>query len=459
MERGTLRRTSLAAPLLLAALAACAPQPIILSYQPVGEASWTSLKKPPRVYVEPARDVSGGVEFSGSGGRAFKPDVIRPPADAVTAALRDELARSGLPLAASSAEADAVISAEIARFAAYWDAGGDMTVESELELAMSASDKRGRTVWTQKIAAGGRSLGLGSGMEGGAPNKALNAALAEGAQRAVSAFIAHGIPNLAAPAPVVAADPEPAQIVSDVDRLPRERAFPRRDAYAVVIGVERYRQELPNADDAVHDARVAAEYLERVLGYPRSHVAVLTDEHAAKGDFEKYLERWLPNRVRPGDEVFVYYSGHGAPDSANGTAYLVPYDGDPAYLAQTAYPVERLYAQLAKLKAKRIYLAMDSCFSGAGGRSVIARGVRPLVDVKQDPLPRGAILMAASAANQVSNTYEEKGHGLFTYFLLKGMKEKGANMRAVFDYLKPEVARVSRLQYNEEQDPQWRQGR
>ena len=53
----------------------------------------------------------------------------------------------------------------------------------------------------------------------------------------------------------------------------------------------------------------------------------------------------------------------------------------------------------------------------------------------------------------------EKGHGLFTYYLLKGMKNKGADFRAVYDYLKPEVSRVAREQYNADQDPQWRGGK
>ncbi len=457
-------RKLLAPAALLAGLSACAPKPILLMYQPAGGAPRVSLEKPPRVYVAQARDVSGGLAFAGSGGRSFKPDVVRAPADALTAALRDEVARVGLPPAASPSEADAVLSASIAGFKAYWDAGDDMVVESELDLQMSASNARGRETWAEKIAGGGRSLGLGGGVMGDAPNRALNAALASGVARAVSEFVSRGIPSLGRP---VRAEPErgpapdapPAEIVSDVDTLPR--AFARRNprAYAVVIGVEHYRQDLPDADDAAHDARVMSEYLQRVMGYPKEHIALLVDDRAAKGDFEKYLERWLPNRVRRGDEVFVYYSGHGAPDAVKGGSYLVPYDGDPAYLEQTGYPLRRLYARLARLPARRVVVAMDSCFSGRGGRSVIARGVRPLEAVALDPLPANTVLIAASAADQISNTYEEKGHGLFTYFFLKGLKERGSDLRAAFDYLKPEVARVSLLQYNAEQDPQWRQGK
>ena len=79
--------------------------------------------------------------------------------------------------------------------------------------------------------------------------------------------------------------------------------------------------------------------------------------------------------------------------------------------------------------------------------------------VKTAEAGAGITVIAASSADQISNSYQEKGHGLFTYFFLKGLKEKGADMKAAFDYLKPEVAKVARREYNTEQEPQWREGR
>ncbi|MBI2787966.1 MAG: caspase family protein [Elusimicrobia bacterium] len=260
-------------------------------------------------------------------------------------------------------------------------------------------------------------------------------------------------PVLSAPAAV------PAAPRSEVDELPAARAVSSK-RHAVVIGVERYRENLPKADFAAGDARLAAEYFKRVLGVPEENLALLIDERAAKSDFEKYFERWLPNRVEAGDEVFVYFSGHGTPNPAKGDAYLVPYDGDPTYIDQTGYPLKRMYEQLAKLPAQSVTVAMDSCFSGAGGRSVLAKGARPLVTVSAvEALPAKVTVLAASAGDQISNSYQEKGHGLFTYFLLKGLKERGPDLKGVFEYLKPEVARTARRELNSDQDPQWREGR
>lgn len=263
-------------------------------------------------------------------------------------------------------------------------------------------------------------------------------------------------PSAVASAP--AAAPAVPESVSDVDEPP-SAAAPKIKGHAVIIGVSRYRQALPRADFADRDARTMARYAKAVLGYPDENVAVLVDDGASRGDFEKYLERWLANRVEADDEVFIYYSGHGAPKPGTGDAFLVPFDGDPTYLDETAYSLKRLYAALAKLPAKKITVVLDSCFSGAGGRSVIAQGTRPLVAVAAPPVPDRITVISAGAAEQVSNSIPAQGHGLFTYYFLKGLKENGADFRKVFDSLKPQVAKAARRDNNSEQEPQWRQGR
>jgi len=251
---------------------------------------------------------------------------------------------------------------------------------------------------------------------------------------------------------------------SDVDELPSIRTKPNKNAYAIVIGIEEYRQKLPKADYAVHDAQVMTEYLTKVMGYPEENVITLINEHASNVDFAKYFEKWLLNNVEKDGTVFIYYSGHGAPNPKTGDAFLVPYDADPAFIDETGYSVKRLYDALGKLPAKEIVVALDSCFSGAGGRSVIAKGARPLVmnlDKEIKPLAKNMTVMSASSGDEISSTYDEKGHGLFTYFFLKGLKGEGdangdgrIDTGELFAYLKPNVQRTARKAYNNEQSPQ-----
>lgn len=250
---------------------------------------------------------------------------------------------------------------------------------------------------------------------------------------------------------------------SDVDELPPAMAKASRNDYAIVIGIEEYRQKLPRADFAASDARLVNAYLTRVMGYPEENVILLINEKALQSDLTKYLERWLHNQVEKDGTVFIYYSGHGAPDHKTGGAYLVPYDGDPAFISETGYSLKRMYDALGKLPAREIIVVLDSCFSGAGGRSVIAKGLRPLVINLSSStiLPKNMTVLSASSGDQVSSTYDEKGHGLFTYFMLKGLKnedviKKDGSIRLddLFGYVKPQVERVARKQYNNEQTPQ-----
>lgn len=254
-----------------------------------------------------------------------------------------------------------------------------------------------------------------------------------------------------------------AVVKSDVDELPAMKAKLNNNAYAIVIGIEQYRQNLPKADFAVHDARTVTEYLTKSLGFPKGNVITLLNDRALKSDFEKYFERWLSNNVDRDSTLFIYYSGHGAPNPKTGDAFLVPYDGDPSFIDETGYSLKKMYEALGGLPAKKIFVALDSCFSGAGGRSVLAKGARPLVmNLKNEiSVSMNMVVMSASSGDQISSTYDEKGHGLFTYFMLKGIKNEGVvrqdgsiSIGELFRYVKPQVELIARKQYNNEQSPQ-----
>lgn len=255
----------------------------------------------------------------------------------------------------------------------------------------------------------------------------------------------------------------PLVVVSDVDRIAEGKPPSRKNAYAIVIGIERYRQKLPQADFAIHDARIMAEYLTKALGVPEENLVTLLGDHATKTDLEKYLDGWLPNRVERDDSVFIYYAGHGAPNPKTGEAYIVPYDGDPTYIETTGYSMKRLHETLAKLQSKEVIVMLDSGFSGAGGRSVLGKGMRPVgFSIEGPRLAAGKTTVLASAfGDQVSGTYEAKGHGLLTYFFLKGLQGEGdldkdgkIELGELFDYLKPQVERTARREFNNEQTPQ-----
>jgi uncharacterized caspase-like protein len=202
------------------------------------------------------------------------------------------------------------------------------------------------------------------------------------------------------------------------------------------------------------------DYLVGAMGFDEANVVLLTNEQATKTDLEKHLGPWLANRVTAKSRVFVYYAGHGAPNPATGKGFLVPYEGDPNYTDVTGFPLQALYDALGRLPAKDVTVVLDACFSGSGGRSLLAKGARPLVHAVKASAAGNTTVLAAASGAQVSASYPEGRHGLLSYFLFEGLQgaadadQDGAITTAeLFAHARARVEREARKQ-NLEQTPQ-----
>jgi hypothetical protein len=201
------------------------------------------------------------------------------------------------------------------------------------------------------------------------------------------------------------------------------------DAIAVVIGNRDYRNARKVAF-AINDAETMKKYLLSTLGYKAGNVFFLPN--AAKADFELYFGNEkthrgkLFNAIKEGkSDVFIYYSGHGAPGLKDRRGYFVPTEADPQYLELSGYSLDVLYDNLAKLPARSITVVLDACFSG----STVYENVSPLVLELQSPVIRAKnmVVVSSAAGSQVSSWYNEKNHSMFTYFLLRALKDKSAD--------------------------------
>ncbi len=228
---------------------------------------------------------------------------------------------------------------------------------------------------------------------------------------------------------------------SDVDELlifVNEHKVIGDQDIAIVIGIEKY-QNIPKSDYSAGDAKLVKSYF-KALGFAERNIEFITDERATKSSIEKSIEAWLPNRVKKDSKVIVYYSGHGAPEPKTGDAYIVPFDGDPNYLEVTGYPLKRLYDKLGKLQVAEVVVLLDSCFSGAGGRSVLAKGARPLVMMTEaSVISSNMAILSATQGTQISTSSPEKRHGVFTYYFLKALKEGKKTIAEIYEYIKPLV--------------------
>ncbi|MBM4404031.1 MAG: caspase family protein, partial [Candidatus Cloacimonetes bacterium] len=203
----------------------------------------------------------------------------------------------------------------------------------------------------------------------------------------------------------------------------------------------------------------------KVLGIPADNIYTVHDEKATLGEMRKIFDAggWLKSNVKDKNaELYIFYAGHGAPATDGSKAFLIPYDGDPNYPAQTGYELETLYANLGALPAKRVMVFLDACFSGADrDNEILLAGARPpTLRVAQPAADAKISVFSASSGAQVSSAYPDRQHGLFSYFLMKGMRgeadlngDKKITIAEMEQFLQENVPYIAR-RMGREQDPQ-----
>jgi len=214
-----------------------------------------------------------------------------------------------------------------------------------------------------------------------------------------------------------------------LDDLP-EALDTNEDAIVVIIGNKNYRGNMPPVEYALNDAYTIQEYFKAYLGVKPGNIilkedATLSEMKVLFGDKDN-AEGRLKDLIKPGKtELYVYYSGHGAPDLNSSRGFLMPTDANPSRLSLTAFAMDDLINNLALLNTKKSTLIVDACFSGgvSTGDYLVKNASSLGLKVKSvsNNLPRNISIMTASADDQVASWYQEKRHGLFTYYLLKGM--------------------------------------
>jgi len=222
------------------------------------------------------------------------------------------------------------------------------------------------------------------------------------------------------------ADITTVSLSSDVDKNLPTTSMKRPDAMAVVIGNKNYTKTKP-VDFAINDAASVRNYLVQVLGFEEGNIIYQTD--ANLDDFYTIFGKengrgMLADRIKKElSDVFVYYSGHGAPELGSGDenkGYIVPVTCNPNYVANGGYALETLYENLEKLQAKSLTVVLDACFSGAD----LIEQASPMVIKPKFPALKTAVVLASSKETELSNWYAEQQHGMFTYFFLKAIQNK-----------------------------------
>ncbi len=243
--------------------------------------------------------------------------------------------------------------------------------------------------------------------------------------------------------------------------------LPIQDRWAVVIGVGRYESEdVPRLRYTVSDAEAIYQVLVGPGGFKKEHVLLLTDKTERKPTLRNIrwaLGTFLSRSARKDDTVLIYFAGHGAPEvdprgmERDGLAkYLIPGDADPEDLYSSALPMDELQTIFGRIEAERVVAFLDTCYSGAaGGRTFISKRTRSanLDDLFLERLTRskGRAIITASRTSEVSIELPELGHGIFTYYLIEGLKGAAdlnkdgiVTVQELYEYVEAQVSKKSR---------------
>jgi len=248
--------------------------------------------------------------------------------------------------------------------------------------------------------------------------------------------------------------------VPNVEQLPKPHmAFKQSKAVVVAIGVGRFRNEhVPSVKYAGRDAEVMAGYLRAIGNIPNDRVRLLLDAHALKQDLADTFDEWLPSRVDANTVVYVFFAGRALVDGVTGAVSLVPFDGTTATVNRL-YSIRRLQESLARLPIQRAILMFDVSLDPSPGADPAAMPP-PNWEIGGSQRKDQVMWMVGNRGLQEAHAYEQGRHGLFTYYLLRGLQgvadaDRDGTVVAgeLCTYARGQVARVAREQFGNEQDP------
>jgi uncharacterized caspase-like protein len=218
--------------------------------------------------------------------------------------------------------------------------------------------------------------------------------------------------------------------------------------FAVIIANEIYDKEA-SAKFALNNGRIFKEYCIKTLGLPEDNIRY--KENAIDRVMRTAID-WVSELSEAHNRDFniiFYYSGHGIPDKKHGTACLMPVNVSDV---SSSYYLDDLYQKLGSLSNGNIFVFLDACFSGSqyGGKesemlAAIPDDYTVEIKPKQSILSGNTVVFAASTKEQTAFPYPEKQHGLFTYFLLRKLKESKGDITLgeLSDYITTQVKQTS----------------
>ncbi len=196
------------------------------------------------------------------------------------------------------------------------------------------------------------------------------------------------------------------------------------DAVAIIIGIQNYKK-IPKSNYSNDDARMFAGYANKILGVKQQNIKMLIDDEADNAEIYRAFQNWLPLKVKKNKtDIYVFYSGHGLPSDDGNSLYFLPHGADRDFISKTAINQSEIIAALQAAQPNSVTMFIDSCYSGLTrtGDALLA-SARPIaIKSKNVEYPTNFTVISASSPEQISWSSAELKHGIFSYYLMKGME-------------------------------------
>ena len=188
--------------------------------------------------------------------------------------------------------------------------------------------------------------------------------------------------------------------------------------YAFLVGINHFKDGIPNLKFCINDVRVLGQTL-KDIGYTTKIIHdELEDDTLTplRSNIFEELRNWIQS-ITPEDTLLVHFSSHGT--LINDKACILTSDSRKRSLEKTVLPVKEVVDVMKSGRARKLILSLDICHGGVEmGRAILGQEFENNVY----DLAEGFALLAASTAQQVAVDMDEQGHGLFTYYLINGLR-------------------------------------
>ena len=219
-------------------------------------------------------------------------------------------------------------------------------------------------------------------------------------------------------------------IFADLDPTAGKRVQANNNALALIVGIADYERTDAPAIYADKDAQYFHDYASLKLGIPDSNIKTMVNDKAEQGDVILAVKDWIRRSSTPGKtDVYVFFAGHGLASQDGEKMYLLPFDGRPRLLDDTAISRERLFSDISSANPRSVTVFLDTCYSGTTRGTDMLIASRPIgIRALEQSIPDNFTVMTAAAGDQTAKPLKEAKHGMFSYFLMKGMEgEADAN--------------------------------